>query len=221
MPNSNLRKAAVLLLSLPYQERSQLLGRLEPGQTAAVAAAMNGLGEVGVAEREAVLREFVAASPIEPSRRRAERTVPFQFLHDLQTDALLDLIADEQPQTVALILSCVPAQQAAAVLGSLTIEDQTALACRIATVGAASPEVISDVESALRRRLDAPQSGLAQQRGVSSLVRILNMMSPAVERRLLASLSEAAPQLVSELRQAMFGVDAVICGELDVRTAAD
>ena len=37
MPNSNLRKAAVLLLSLPYEQRSQLLGRLESQQSEAVA----------------------------------------------------------------------------------------------------------------------------------------------------------------------------------------
>ena len=220
MSNTNLRKAAVLLLSLPYQERSQLLGRLEPRQSAAVAAAMNGLGEVGVAEREAVLGEFVAANPVTPSRRRPEKTVPFRFLHDLETDALLDLIADEQPQTVALILSCVPPQQAAAVLGSLMIEDQTALVCRMATAGAASPEVVSDVESALRRRLDAPGSSPANTRGVARIVRILNMMSPAAERRLLASLSQTAPQLVGELRQAMFGADAATCDEPDVRSAA-
>jgi hypothetical protein len=46
------------------------------------------------------------------------------------------------------------------------------------------------------------------------------MMSPAAERRLLASLSQTAPQLVGELRQAMFGVDAATCDEPDVRSAA-
>lgn len=220
MPNSNLRKAAVLLLSLPYEQRSQLLGRLEPQQSEAVAVEMNGLGEVGSAEREAVLREFAEAGPVKLCRRQPEKTLPFQFLHDLETEAMLDLIADEQPQTVALILSCVPPQQAAAALAALTIEDQTALICRIATVGAASPDVVRDVENALKRRLNAPGGGPTDNRGIASLVRILNSMSPALERRLLASLSESAPELVREIRRTMFGVDVAAGEEQDVRSAA-
>jgi flagellar motor switch protein FliG len=221
MPDANLRKAAVLLLSLPFEQRSQLLGRLQPQQSEAVAAAMNDLGEVGVAERETVIGEFVAATPVDPVRRRAKKKpVPFQFLRDLETDALLDLIADEQPQTVALILSCVPPQQAAAALGALTIEDQTELVCRMATAMAASPQVIADVESALRRRLDAPGEGPAGGRGLAGIVRILNVMPLVAERRLLASLSQSAPQLASELRQTMFGVDVAPCDAQDVRSAA-
>ena len=165
-------------------------------------------------------REFAEAGPVELCRRPPEKTAPFQFLHDLETDALLELIADEQPQTVALILSCVPPQQAAAVLAGLTIEDQISLVCRIATVGAASPEVVRDVENALMRRLCAPGGGSTENRGVASLVRILNSMSPPVERRLLASLSETAPQFVQEIRRAMFGVDVAAGEEQDARSAA-
>jgi flagellar motor switch protein FliG len=219
MPDSNLRKAAILLLSLPYEQRSQLLGRLESQQSEAVAVEMNALGEVGSAEREAVLCEFAQSAPIEFCRRPPEKTAPFQFLHDLETDALLELIADEQPQTVALILSCVPPQQAAAVLAGLTIEDQISLVCRIATVGAASPEVVRDVENALMRRLCAPGGGSTENRGVASLVRILNSMSPPVERRLLASLSETAPQFAQEIRRAMFGVDVAVGEEQDAHSA--
>jgi flagellar motor switch protein FliG len=220
MPISNLRKAAVLLLSLPYEQRSPLLGRLEPQQSEAVVAEMNRLGEVGSGERAAVMREFAEANPVKPRLRPAEKTVPFQFLHDLESDALLGLIADEQPQTVALILSCVPPQQAATVLAALTPEDQTSLICRIATVGAASREVIRDVENALKRRLSAPITELTDNRGVASVVRILNVLPPAVERRLLATLSEAEPQLARDIRRMMFGVDVAAGEEQPVRSAA-
>jgi flagellar motor switch protein FliG len=220
MPISNLRKAAVLLLNLPYEQRSQLLGRLEPHQSQAVAAEMNGLGEVGAAEREAVMRAFVEANPVKLGRQQPAKAVPFQFLHDLESDALLELIADEQPQTVALILSRVPPQQAAAVFAALTPEDQAALICRIATVGAASPEAIRDVENALKRRLSAPVGGPMDNRGVASVVRILNVIPLSVERRLLAKLSETEPQLAHDIRRAMFGVDVAVDDEQHVRSAA-
>jgi len=208
MAISTLRKAAVLLLSLPYEQRSQLLGRLEPQQSAAVVAAMNGLGQVDSAEQEAVVREFAAANMPTSGGRPAKKTVPFQFLHDLSSEALLDLIADEHPQTIALILSCVPPQQAAAVFAELAMEDQIALLCRIATIDAASPEIVRDVENGLKSRLRGAAGGPAGNRGVASVVKILNTMAPTAERSLLGKLAEVEPQLVGEIRRAMFGVDA-------------
>lgn len=208
MAISTLRKAAVLLLNLPYEQRSQLLGRLEPQQSEAVVAEMNGLGQVGSAEQEAVVREFAAANVAKSGERRAEKTVPFQFLHDLPSDALLDLIADEHPQTIALILSCVPPQQAAAVFAELAMEDQIALICRIATIDAASPEIVRDVENGLKCRLRGAAGGPAGNRGVASVIKILNTMAPTAERSLLGKLAEVEPQLVGEIRRAMFGVDA-------------
>ena len=80
--------------------------------------------------------------------------------------------------------------------------------------------MVRDVENALRRRLAPRAVGSTDNRGVASLVRILNSMSPALERRLLASLSETAPELVQEIRRAMFGVDAAAGEEQDVHSAA-
>ena len=36
---------------------------------------------------------------------------------------------------------------------------------------------------------------------------MLNVMEPAAERRLLGKLAEADPELIREIRRAMFGVD--------------
>jgi flagellar motor switch protein FliG len=212
MATANVRKAAVLLLSLPQGQSAALLGRLEPDQAAAVSAAMGGIREVGGAEQEAVAREFAAAA--------GTAIAPFQFLHDCQSDVLLDAIADEQPQTIAIILSHLPPRQAAAVLTGLPPEKQVSVVCRIAAIGEISPAVLRDLENGLRHRLFGASGRPVDSRCVASVVRMLNVMRPASERRLLSALAEADPPLLRQIRRTMFGVDVAACGDRDLVEAA-
>ena len=124
-------------------------------------------------------------------------------------------MAGEHPQAIALVLSYLPPQQAAALLAELTPEEQFSVVCRIATMGEASPEVVRDVENGLKRRSRRAVGRPTGNRGVAHVVRILNVMEPAAERRLLGKLAEADPQLVREIRRAMFGVDVAACEEWD------
>lgn len=220
MANSNLRKAAVLLLNLPKQQVSDLLGRLEPQQAAAVTAEMRGLREVDRAECEAVARDFAADGGTHFGERRPAATIPFQFLHDLDCDTLLNLIAEEHPQTIALVLSYLPPRQAATVLAELPPEGQLAVVCRIALLSEASREVIRDVEDGLRHHLHGAMSPPAANRGVASVVRMLHVMEPTSERELLGRLADADPELVREIRRAMFGVDVAGCDAWDAAEAA-
>ena len=220
MATSDLRKAAVVLLSLPSGQRSQLLDKLEPEQAKAVAAEMNGLGALSGTEQEAVAREFAEAHPARLAARSPSGTVPFQFLHDLPSDALLDLMADEHPQAIALVLTYLPPRQAAEVLAELTPEEQLSVICRIATIGEPSPDAVQDVEMGLKRRLSGAGGRPAAERGVASAIKIFNAMAPSAERSLLGKLAEVEPQLVREIRRAMFGVDVAVCDEHDLSGAA-
>ena len=62
---------------------------------------------------------------------------------------------DEHPQTIALILSYLEPQQAGIILSSLPQEVQADIARRIATMDSTSPEVISEIESVLERKLSS------------------------------------------------------------------
>jgi flagellar motor switch protein FliG len=220
MATSSLHKATVLLLSLSREQAAQLLDRLEPEQVAAVTAEMRSLREVDSVEQEAVVREFAAASATCLGRRRPAGVAPFQFLNNVGSDDLLHLIADEHPQTVALILSYLPPRQAAAVLAGLPPEGQLSVVCRIAAMDQPSPEVIRDVEQGLRNRLCTADGQPADNRGVASVVKMLNVMEPKAERRLLGELTEAAPELMREIRRVMFGVDVADCQQQSVAEAA-
>jgi flagellar motor switch protein FliG len=202
--NQNLRKAAVLLRCLTKEQRTRLLAKLDPQQSEAVVAELNGLGEISDAEQESVAQEFAGLNPARTDDSQPVQTTPFHFLADLPSEALRELVADEHPQAIALVLSHLPPRQAAAVLAELTPEQQLSVICRMAVMSDVDAEVVEQVEEGLKRRLCG---GRMEHHGVASVVSILNLMEPATERRLLARLSEADPELVRELRRAMFGVD--------------
>ncbi len=61
MAAADLRKAAVLLMSLPEPRAAELLGRLTPQQAETIAGEIAGLRGLARGEREVVMREFAAA----------------------------------------------------------------------------------------------------------------------------------------------------------------
>jgi flagellar motor switch protein FliG len=219
-PNKNLRKAAILLRSLPQGQSEELLGRLEPEGAAAVAAEMADLQEIDDAERQSVVLEFAGANAARPVERPATVAPPFQFLYDLKADAIVELIGEERPQTIALVLCCLPPRVAAAVLEKLAPAEQFSVVCRIAALGEPAPEILQDVETQLYRRLVGGERAPAGRRGLSGVVKILNALEPAIERRLLGELSETDPQLAREIRREMFGPDVAACADWGVAGAA-
>jgi len=103
-------------------------------------------------------------------------------------------LADEQPQTLALVLSHLPAQLAAETLAAMSPERQTAIIGRIAAMDPPSEEVVRTVAEAVRRRVfgdAAPRTPHSAPSGVTNVVRMLNVMVPAAERRLLGDLAQA------------------------------
>ncbi len=216
---SDLRKAAVVLLSLSRQRTAELLGRLGPARSAMVGEEMARLGRLDRDEQAAVVREFTTAGTARPKASDSERPQPFHFLHDTKPKTLSDLLAEERPQSIALVLSHLPVDLAAETLDALPTERQTSVVRRIATMDRPSPEVIRDVETAIQRRLSdgtRPRAG----GGIANVVKMLGAMRPAGERRLLGELAQVDPGLLREIRRTMFGPDIAACQQSDMVDAA-
>ncbi len=59
----DIRKAAILLMSLPREQAAQVLARLDPKQVEAVTIEIARLGTVTPDEQEQALKEFSQANP--------------------------------------------------------------------------------------------------------------------------------------------------------------
>ena len=130
---------------------------------------------------------------------------PFEFIRKTEPSQVLNFIQDEHPQTIAMILSYLPASQASMILGALSPEKQADVAKRIAMMDRTSPEVIKEVERVLERKL----SSLINQDytiagGVDATVAILNAVDRGTEKRIMEALEIEEPELAEEIRKKMF-----------------
>ena len=130
---------------------------------------------------------------------------PFEFIRKTDPSQLLNFIQDEHPQTIALILSYLPASQASMVISSLPPEKQADVAKRIAQMDRTSPDVIKQVEKVLERKL----SSLVNQDytivgGVDAIVDILNSVDRGTEKHIMETLEIEEPELADDIRKKMF-----------------
>ncbi len=233
--NENLRKAAVLLTSLPQEDAAKLLGKLKPKQVEAVSIEIAKLGRISSDEQEEVIQEFADQNPnsvgtegggldlakslVEKALgrsaaetldnvRQSIEALPFGFLKKVDPQNLLTFILDEHPQTISLILSHLPPKYGAEIIAGLPTDKQLAVIRRIANMGQTNPEVIQEVERGLETRMSSVMSQSFQKAGgIDSVAEMLNVTDRATERALLENLAQEDPDLVEEIRRLMFVFD--------------
>ena len=232
MIQSDVRKAAILLMSMPDNLAAQLLTKLDSKQVEAVSIEIAKISSISGDEQEQVIQEFGNSNPsalsgraggLEVAKNLVEQALgkganvtldnvrqsiealPFGFLQKVDSQNLLTFIIDEHPQTIALILSHVPPSQAADILSGLPPEQQLPVIRRIATMGQTSPEIIREVEKGLENRMSSLMNQQFENAGgVESVAEILNVVDRATERALLENLAQEDAALVDEIRRLMF-----------------
>lgn len=228
---SDLHKAAVLLTTLPEEEAANVLSRLDPKQVELVSIEIAKLKSISSEEQEQTILQFADSNPGASSDsggldrakslvqkalgknaagtldsiRQSIEAVPFAFLRNIDSQNVLTYVIDEHPQTMALILSHLPAPAGAAILAGLPPERQLAVVERIAKMGQTSPEILKEVELGLERRMSSVVSqSFEHAGGVGAVAEMLNVSDRATERTILENLAQDAPELVEEIRRLMF-----------------
>ena len=227
-----LRKAAVLLMSLPTQAAAKVLGQLPPRYIEAISIQIAQTESVGGDDQEMVIAEFLTskASSLYASAGGLERAkelikealgrdagelignvqqtieaMPFGFIKKVEPQTLLQFIGDEHPQTIALLLSHVPGNYAAEVMAGLDPDKQLEVIRRIASIGRTNPDAVAELERGLELRLS---SMVNQQHsaagGVESVAEILNVCERSIERTIMESLGREDPELSDNIRRLMF-----------------
>ena len=124
---------------------------------------------------------------------------------------LYSFIMNEHPQTIALILSYLDAEQAGAILSALPKEMQSDIALRIAAMERTSPEVVKEVESVLERKISTIiRHDFTNVGGVKTLVKILNMVDRTTEKGIIEEMEEEDPQLAEEIKNMMFVFEDIV-----------
>lgn len=233
---SEIRKAAVLLLSLEKPLAAAVLAQMRTGFVEQVTLEIARLKDVTKEEQDSVVKEFYelvsARSHIERGGmdfasellqqslgsdraiqilehvRQSMSDVPFGFLQKVGADNLLTFIVEEHPQTIALVMSHLPPQLSAEVLAGLPIAKQSEVIRRIANMEQTSPEVVNDVEKGLERRMTSSFSQqLEKAGGIPMVAQILNVADRATNKGILENLEDEDMELVDEIKRLMFVFD--------------
>jgi flagellar motor switch protein FliG len=226
-------KAAVLLITLGPEKSAQIFKHLKEEEIEQLTLEIANTSSVSPQTKEKVLNEFyevclaqqyIAEGGIGYAKELLEKALgeekaknvigkltaslqvrPFEFIRKTDPSQLLNFIQDEHPQTIALILSYLPAAQSSLVISSLPPEKQADVAKRIAQMDRTSPDVIKQVEKVLERKL----SSLVNQDytivgGVDAIVSILNSVDRGTEKHIMETLEVEEPELADEIRKKMF-----------------
>src|ERR1700691_3854268 len=127
--------------------------------------------EQAVGEKEAQ-KLFEEVPPAQGVKRVPTADAPF---NGIDPGELAKVLREENPQTLALVLSNLPAEQAGPLLESLPPEIQPQVALRIALMDRVSPETFNQIAEAVRGKLKASRQ-LLRSDGARALAAILNHM---------------------------------------------
>jgi flagellar motor switch protein FliG len=217
MTPEQLRKAAVLIAALDADGADAVLDRIPADEAAQIRRTLIELPDVAADEEAAVIGDFfrhggVATEPAdddvvyEPSTEAARHDgAAFAFLYEAAVEDLAELLADERPQTAALVISHLPAEQAAQTVAALPDDVQPEVVRRLARLDETDPDVLREVEAALQRRFRSRfPNGARRAAGVGAVRRIMDEASPEVRRQWLTSLATQDPRLAANLTQPTF-----------------
>ncbi|MDD3430068.1 MAG: flagellar motor switch protein FliG [Oscillospiraceae bacterium] len=139
------------------------------------------------------------------------RTKAFDFLRKADYKSLLNILQNEHPQTIALILSYARSDQASQVIGELAPEVRIDVIERIAKLDRASPEMISVVEKILEKKFASIVSvDLMELGGVHYVADIMNHVDRGTEKQIFDELGIKDPELADNVRKLMFVFEDIV-----------
>ncbi len=189
-----IRKAAVLVSGLDSSEADAVLDALGPEQAACVRDAMIALREIDTQEQRHVIDEFRRVGTMVPDKQPAGIELsdpPFCYLQETDVERLADVLADERPQTIALVLSQLPPERAGRVLAKLHGPLQVEVIHRLVDLEETDPEVLRDVDRALRSQLTPHfANGRRRVAGMDAVAEIIEAAGDRLSMKILDNLAE-------------------------------
>jgi flagellar motor switch protein FliG len=225
------QKAAILLFYLGEEVADKVLKRLKEEEVQRLVLEMAKVSRVSREVVAQVLREFlesysereflvkdrehlekilVKAFGAEKAKNLIEELLgeeeerPFSSLNKIDPFTLSNYLKNEHPQTIALILFHLDKNKAAQVLAEFPKELQVEVIKRISTLDRVSPEMIKELEEALKEGIKVKAfTSIKKDQGIKMAAEILNQLG-TMANVILEKLRESDPDISDEIERAMF-----------------
>jgi flagellar motor switch protein FliG len=144
-----------------------------------------------------------------PPKKEEKQEAEVDILQQTGPQQLAVLLRDENPQTIALVLSNLPAEQAGALMALLPMELQPQVAARMAALDRISPEVFRRITEVIGSKLKAVRQ-VSKSDGIKSLAGLLNHVDPTMVDTILSQVEEENQTAASSVREMMFVFDDIL-----------
>lgn len=236
---SNPQKAAAIVVSLGVDKASLLYQFMDPEEVEQVTLEVAKLGMLDADSTEDVLSEFyqmcmtnkaVTEGGLEYARTVLEKAFgsqtasalldkvtkslknrEFAFMNKASEKDLYSALQHERPQTIALVLSYVDADKAAAVIEQLEGKRQIRVVESIAQMDSASPTAVKIIESELSKRFaNIFSSRNVKVGGIDFVADVMNNLDRSSEKSIFDGLASYDANLADEIRKRMFVFEDIV-----------
>ena len=230
---SNTQKCAILMMLLGEDEAAEILKNLGPKEVQQLGKEMYTVQGLDQDTVNQVLDEFLAiiktqtdlgmgssnyirnvmtkalgenkAQSVLGRITPTESDKPIEILDWMDARSVAELISDEHPQIMSLIISYLEAGVAADVLVMLPEDLQADIIHRIATLETVEPGAIKELERVMKAKFAANTSLRASQiGGVKAAAKIMNFTKTEMETRILGAIKKEDRDLMAEIQDNMF-----------------
>lgn len=236
------QKSAILMMLLGEDEAAEILKNLSPREVQHLGGAMYSVQGVDQNTVNTVLDEFLSiikqqtslglgagnyirnvltkalggdkAQSVLSRITPASSERPIEILDWMDARAISELIIDEHPQIVALIVSYLDYGLAADVLGLLPIDIQPEIVRRIATLETVQPDAVRELERVMQEKFQANTTLRASQiGGVKAAAKIMNFTKTAMEQRIMKDIKKENKDLMQSIQDNMFVFDSLVISD--------
>lgn len=234
---TGLQKLAALLILLGEDSAALILKSFDDNERELVCAEMANLPMLGLDQQQTILKEFTEMAveansalggSVEYTRAVLEKAVglfkteeiigrvsmsrtsvpAMQTIIDMEANGICNLIKDELPQTIALVVSYLTPQKAGEVLMALGEATRESVVERLANLASTPIEVVETLGAVLSRKVGTKITrALNQTGGVQSAAAMLNAVAKENRQDILNNMDERVPDLVRSIRAKMFTFD--------------
>ena len=236
------QKSAILMMLVGEDEATEILKNLSPREVQHLGTSMYSVQGLDQDTVNLVLDEFLAIIKEQTSLglgagnyirnvmkkalgdERAQSVLsritptsterPIEILDWMDARSISELILDEHPQIIALIISYLDHGQASDVLAQLPEEAQADVITRVATLQTVQPDALRELEIVMQRKFQANTSLRASQvGGIPAAAKIMNFLTQDIEARIMSSLKDDDEDLMVAIQESMFVFDNLIMSD--------
>lgn len=227
------QKAAILLMSLGEAEAAQVLQHMGAKDVQRVGQAMASVSEVSKQQATTVMDDFVNAMENQTSLGvgaddyvrsvlvqalgedkaggmidrilQGHNTKGLEALKWMEPRSIAELVRNEHPQIIAIVLSYLDSDLAAEVLSQLQDKVRSDVMMRIATLDGIPPSALHELDDIMERQF-AGQNNLKSSSvgGVKVAANIMNFLDSSSEQELIAAITENDEALAGQIQDLMF-----------------